>query len=263
MTILGDRKQAYSLPLELSQDYATVHVTIEGKQIPLLLDLGGFSTIALSDSVLSTLSVKFAGTRSYDDAYGNSHKVRNYVVPSAELGTLRLENIEGTEQHTDLARPGRVPTGYLGIRFLRSFARVIFDYPHSRLILLRDTVLPADYRALRWTSIPYYGDEVRSHASMDSVDLEFLWDTGASHSVLTNKAFNRVKQNRKKALGENGGYLFYEADRLQIGALETGPLSLVLLDLPEPGVDAILGHNFFGDHIVMIDFESSTIGIVN
>jgi len=254
--IESPEKKSIELPIDLSEDYPFVTVNVQGHDIPLLLDLGGFSTIAFGDSILSTLKVEYTGSRSFSDAYGTSFKVRNYVIPSAEIGGLKLKNIEATEIKYNQNMSARAKNGYIGIGFLKKFKKVIFDYPNRKMILLQEEALPSEYQSIAWSSHAMSGSgDVHSKVIIDGKEVEFLWDTGASYSVI----HREVTAPDKIRPFEN--MEAYTATSMKTGNTELGPNDFILLDFSEPDVDGIIGHNYFAKHKVLIDFENRTIGV--
>src|SRR6185312_10536155 len=103
---------------------AYLDVKIGNRKIPVLLDLGHFSTVALPDTMLHSLPIELNGTSTkYTDVFGNTRRMRNYIIPTCEIGNLECAKVEGTAVHSE-EREG----GILGLGFLRKFTAIIFDY---------------------------------------------------------------------------------------------------------------------------------------
>jgi len=252
--IINPSANIVEIPIDLTSGAPLVTVTIEGKNIPLLLDLGGFSTISLTDSILNLLQPEYTGKkREFVDAFGQAFTVRDYILPECTVGSLTLKNIEATEDKFNQRVPTGAKNGYVGLGFLSHFT-VILDYPAKKLVLIKEgESLPKEYQNIEWSFEKFWGMGVRSHLVIDGEEKEFVWDTGASHSIIRSDAVKR-----ERIANESGRPMFY-ANNLEAGTDLIGPLDFIVLDFDEPKVDGIIGHNFFEKHVVIINFDTKKV----
>jgi predicted aspartyl protease len=84
--------------------------------------------------------------------------------------------------------------------------------------------------------------------------LRLIVDTGATYSFLSSD----VAQAASLPIADD----FYETRDFRLGDIAIGPFDFVTVDLHIPGVDALLGYNFFKDHVVCFDGPRSKLTIV-
>ena len=255
-TVDHSSSTTYILPLDLSDGFPHVMLEVGGHRIPALLDLGGFTTIALSDSILNFVEHRITGSRSVDDAYGNTYSARNYVLPKVRIGDLNVRDIEGTEVKHAVEPRSYAKNGYLGWQFISKFKRVILDYSRSRVILSNDESMPNDYRDLHWITTAFRdkGGAV-SNVQLNGVEAEVWWDTGANWCIvdpsLTLPKVDRSYQGNRQ----------FVSPHVRMNGSDLGQLDFYPLDLSGPGTDALIGHNFFAKFIVMLDLERKEISV--
>jgi predicted aspartyl protease len=90
----------------LEQGMAWVNASVQGRPLRLLVDLGGFDTVALVPEELKEIPLTWTGReRTTFSAMGETAKAREYELKEFELGGVRFPEIRGFE---DLLRnPGR------------------------------------------------------------------------------------------------------------------------------------------------------------
>lgn len=244
------------IPLTFSSGIPYVTVEIQDKRIPLKLDLGGFSTISLSDSILRELEVSYSGSRSSSDAFGNNYRARDYVIPEVDIQGLILSNIEGSEHKTYLT-PAKAGNGYIGYGLLSKFKSIVIDYPRKQLILSRDASLPVSYSEQMWTTIPFSDKGgVVAPLTIDGQELSFWWDTGANYSIIYPEFANPEKTRQAS------NARIYTPSRVNFGGKEMKQTEFVVLALTGPGEDGLIGHSFFINHVVLIDFERRMVSVM-
>lgn len=244
-----------TIPLTFAQGIPYLEMEIQGKQIPLKLDLGGFSTIALSDSLLRSMDLVITGSRTSNDAFGNRHTVRDYVIPEARIGGIALSSVEGSEDKSYLA-PDKAGNGYLGYGLISKFKRVVIDYPAKQLTLSWDGSLPARFSGKEWTTIPFDDKGgVVAPMTLDGKELSFWWDTGANFSIIDPDLAIADRTRRQSNVS------IYTPAQISLGGREMRPTEFLALELAGPGEDGLIGHSFFNQHVVLIDFETSTISV--
>ncbi len=233
---------------------AYLDVTIADKTFPVFLDLGHFSTLSLTDSVLATLPISFVGGKtSSSDAFGATVHSRNYVIDTCRIGNLECTAMEGTEFGNTAASPAAGSGGCLGSSFLKAF-NVVFDYPNHRLVLMKDTALPAEYLHYHWSYTPYYesnGNCITTDVTIRGKKRSLLWDTGASFSVIHPDVVG-ASDTEQSVL---------EVDSIGLAGRHFGAIPFVTLAFQEPEADGLIGHNFFFDHAIYLNRVSHTLAI--
>jgi hypothetical protein len=243
--------------LRLDDHLPVVRAVVDGRPVELLLDLGGFDTVALRPEVLEELPVSFVGgTRRWRDARGKLHRSRAYRLGVVEIGGLRLNSVIGHELGSVVEPTLKGLDGYLGLGLLRSFT-VLVDYPSERLVLARPVTGLEVENAAEWPRIELELDDrgIVSRLRGDDRELSFVWDTGYTWSVVKPKAV------RGLATRDEDGQRRITLDSLGAGGAELGPLDLVLFAFRQPPVDGVLGYNLFAERPVLFDFAGAAAGV--
>lgn len=246
------------IPLVLDRGMAWIDVAIAGRSFRLLLDLGGFDTVALSPESLEGMEVSWTGrTRTTFSAMGDVARAREYVLPPMELGGVVFRDLRGTEDLLRGEKRAVKRTGYLGLGLLQRF-NLIIDYPARELVLLWPGVSPpAEYRVEEWPSTEFASgvNGVVGTVEIDGERRRLVWDTGASHCVLKS-GLQRSAPTRKE-----GDYSVCTPRSFEVGGHEFGPVEFFLLDFKQPPADGFIGYSFFGKHAVFVDFRSHRLAV--
>lgn len=246
------------IPLVLDRGMAWVDVTIAGRPLRLLLDLGGFDTVALTPESLEGMSVTWTGrTRTTFSAMGDVAKAREYVLPAVEMGGVVFRELRGTEDLLKGEKRVVQRTGYLGLGLLQRF-NLIIDYPARELVLLwPDVSPPAEYHVEEWPSTEFASgvNGVVATVEIDGERRRLVWDTGASHCVLKTGLQGSAPVHRE------GDYSVCTPKAFEVGGHEFGPVDFVLLDFKQPPADGFIGYPFFGKHAVFVDFRSHRLAV--
>lgn len=244
--------KSWTLPVRFAFNLPVVDVRIGGFTVPVVVDTGSNGTIWLAPEAARRVGVKFTGASScYYDAHGNKFSARSYVIPECSLDGIQLREVEGREFASAAEGDPKIQ-GIIGLGVLRHFC-VIFDWPHAAMELSTGGLSGRDkFRTvpMRWTS---YG--IETHMAIDGTEFEFIWDTGASASILK---FGRVAE---RLLARRERHLIYAPGRTQIGAFSLGPLDFYVKDLEQPPGDGIIGANFFMKHRILLDLETGLLGV--
>jgi hypothetical protein len=249
---------AVRVPLVPREGGPVVDVRIQGKVIPLLLDLGGFDTIALSPEALKDLQVVWTGkTRIVNDALGNTFQSREYRLPDVTVGPWTWSELTGNEFHHRQQIPAALRNGYVGLGLLQRFTLII-DQPRRTLVLLKPgDPVPREYPVDWWIEVPMSvgGSGVQTAASLGRRDLRVVWDTGASHSLLKSGLADPAAVTRR------GNHPVYNSPTFVLSGRDYGPLEFVLMDFREPPADVLLGQNFLETRPVLIDFSRRRLAL--
>jgi hypothetical protein len=222
----------------------------------LLVDLGGASAVTLSPESLERIPhEKTDRTRVFHNARGDHLESRELRVREIALSTLILKDVVGQEQvHAEGFAPP-VEAGTIGLALLREF-RLLVDYGGGELTMTdrrcpaTDPPDPDTWTTARITS---EDDGVVIDAVIDGQERRMVLDTGATYSALQRDA---VPPDR---VAEAGGQEVHAPARVEIGGTAVDDLDFAVVDWPGPGVDGVLGCNFFASRVVRIDFEARTV----
>ena len=244
--------KSWTLPVRFDFNLPIIDIQVGAHTVPVVVDTGSNGTIWLAPKVAERVGARFTGGSStYYDAHGNSYAARNYVLEHCSLDGISLSNIEGREFST-VNDGGPEIQGIVGLGVLRHF-RVVFDWPRAALLLSTES-MPGQgkfrFLPMRWTG---YG--IVTQAGVDGGEFSFVWDTGASVSILK---FGRVAES---LLRKHDGRLLYPAQRVTVGNIALGTLDFVMPDLDQPPGDGIIGANFFMQHRVLLDLEAGVLGV--
>lgn len=226
-----------ALPLRLEAERPYVDLEVNGKRVAVLFDLGAGATVWLESAAAQAAGARYTGDSSaYTDAFGVEHRCRGYVLDACRAGEFVFRDVEGRERAEE--------PNLLGWRLLWPF-RVLVDYPGRRIVLAKGHALPPGVHPETWARVPFRltGSGLVTDVIADGRTLEFVWDTGASRSIL------------KPGRGEP------HAKSFQLAGHEFGPQEFTVLDIAEPPGDGLVGHPFFEQHRVLIDWEAGVLAI--
>jgi hypothetical protein len=248
------------VPLTIERDMPIVELHTQDRALRLIVDLGGADALAITESALAQLDVKWTGgSKRVFDAFGKSSRAREFVLADARLGELDLHNVRGYIIPEERLRQNGLPErldGYVGHGLLGAM-NLLVDYPQQRLVFVpADAPPPIDIS--HWTHSPFeFGTAgVTSRIEIDGRDMKAVWDTGANHTVIRPKRVPPDLPRRTTRFNE-----FATAGSIRIGDRDLGPLDLSLLDFRHPNVDVIMGNNFFAEHAIWFDFANERLAV--
>ncbi len=251
-----------SLPIRLTETEPVVRVEVNGRSYDVLLDVGIGYGLSLFPEQLEQIRGKTqVGTRSggisMDEPIETVRPV--YEVDVVQLGEFRFEKaIVETDFHSDEFRESfteRVgAVGFLGIGYLRDY-QVVIDYADQRVTLDSAGASGDQKSECSGAAVPLiqgqdWGIATKLVTEIGEVDL--VWDTGAPMNVLFRK--------RTAASGIDKA----EGDKLSLSSIqargqEIGPATFEILDWGMPPFDGFIGHDFFAENVVCIDFPNQTL----
>ena len=249
---------------------AFIDIDVGTVKLSLPIDTGhGLGCILLSPTVLDKLDIQYTGrTRENYDAFGQRYESREYLLPNIRIGDLTIAHVNGFELFTRWGDPG-----FIGLPFLRHFNALI-DYLNQRFGLYPQQSLPQFLASTGWTKVKL----ASPHAGLvlplmfNDYDEAFLFclDTGATN-IDQGKHYNLI--NARPHLGkllQQKEFIEPSTDAEVLGKLSTAQfrtasgfpladLDFVLADLEYLKIDGLLGHNFFLQYSVFIDFSTEEI----
>jgi hypothetical protein len=195
------------------------------------------------------------GTSASWDAYGNRFEARDFTLDACRLGEIQIREVRGREYFT--RQPGGPQVdGILGLGVLRHF-RVIFDWPAGRMTLATGPELPTEYAGVVWKDVVMDPSRagISTDVEVDGVNLQLVWDTGASCCVLKPE---RIKQ---PTLLRRGRVDFLLARMVTVADVHTPGVEFAILDLRDPPGDGLIGHNFFMRQRVLLDMRGGRLAL--
>lgn len=241
------------VPLKLKHRLAVVVVKIEGKDIPLLLDSGDQSPLALRQSVIDQIGpARISESFSGQDVKG-IFQAPKYRVSHVQIGEARFDDaIARLDVHSPSNQPVELgQEGLLGTGLFKSY-EVVIDYPHRKMTLVTDNSTstlcqgaPVPFAPLPPNNQPR---EPLTRAETDIGPVALWWDTGAQASVLSRAFLEQLHANLAKDDS-------LTTSKLRLGGTDFGPWRFETreVSLP-PFFNGFLGYDFFARHVVCFDF---------
>jgi hypothetical protein len=253
----ADEHGAVTVPLEIRGNFPVIRARIDGRELPLMYDLGGDSALVLTDEALAMVrTLPVEGTYRFSDAKGNIIETPLFKVSAIEIGDALFTDVTGRADRSDPSyqRTDIGDMGMLGLPFFQSW-KLVLDYPQRRM-----TMIPKDHPApeaagCRGSPVPFLpaweGAPVTT-VDTDVGELTVVWDTGAPVSLIRKQSAARGGANLAESI--------LRSKRFALGGEDFGPLELRLFDYQEPqGTDGFVGYSFFATHVVCIDFPGQRL----
>jgi len=244
-----------TVPLLLADDLPYVKLDVGGQTVTMRFDSGAWdSGVALTTADVERTKVTFTGTTRWQNAMGNVLSARKFIIPEVRLGALVLHDVRGNEVvfAPDYAPPKK--DGQLGFAFLRNYT-VVVDFPGRQLKLYdaAEATLPAECGS-QVAPLEIGAAGLQSVARTNIGTIRVGWDTAAQASMLTPEALS-VPESRY-VLGEP-----HELAEFTIGNVKLGPLKVRSVKVQIPGVQGLLGFDFFNEHVVCFDARRGAVAI--
>jgi len=259
MSVTAPSGAPYSfLNMKVVEHLPQIVLQVGGKEIPLLVDLGGFAGIVLGREIVEDMEVTYTGRLQLSvDARGQPSLSKEFVLPECALGEFRVSGLRGYVA-ADPPEGARavVRNGYIGLDLLKQFG-LIFDYSNRTLVLIRGDRAPAQYFVGDWPVLRMVpsADGVMTTAQTAGRQLRCIWDTGATFSV--------IKPSVARDLGHavEGQAALVQLDEFVLGQRDYGPIEFFPLEFHHPDADCILGYNLFSQHVVGVDFANRQVTV--
>lgn len=247
-----------SVPLKLSQHLAVVTVKIDGMDVPLMLDSGDQSALALRQSVLDQIrAVPVSESFKGQDIKG-IFQAREYRVSQVRIGEATFSDVIA---RLDAHSPSNIPVelgqqGLVGTGLFKSY-QVVIDYRNRKMTLVADRSAST---LCRGTSVPFsplppnnQPREPLTEADTDLGAVMLWWDTGAQASTVSRRF---VVQGHAKLAKDDS----FTSRRLSLGGQDFGPWRFATADLSlPPFFDGFVGYDFFARHVVCFDFPNKQL----
>ena len=244
-----------TVPLLLADDLPYVTLDVGGQPVTVRFDSGAWdSGVGLTTADVERTKVTFTGTTRWQNTMGDVLSARKFVIPEVRLGALVLHDVPGNEVvfAPDYAPPKR--DGQLGFAFLRNYT-VVVDFAGRQLKLYdaADATLPPEC-GTQVAPLEIGAAGMQSIARTNRGTIRVGWDSAAQVSMLTPAALS-VPDSRYVE-GEP-----HELAEFTIGNVKLGPLKVRSVKAQIPGVQGLLGFDFFNEHVVCFDARRGAVAI--
>jgi len=255
---------------------ASTSVEINGKKLPLLVDLGASKEfLSLTTKALQGNKVHFTGNKTCGKSLTGKTCYPDIIISEFKISQFTLHNVHAElidklwGGHTPKKMPGAFQYGIIGLKFLSQYG-VLFDYPHSKLILTKDNHMPYEYQHNNWTTIPFVlqGGITTTTKINDNTPVKLVWDTGAVPSIInSNNTFRSARSNcpgylpypscHKKPYSKLIYTKQFSVDQKQL------PNTWFMLEKLPSSVPftGLVGDNYFRNNLIFIDFKNKTISV--
>ncbi len=272
-----EEEGCYSIPLTYFSfsERAIAQVEIENEKYSLLVDLGAGHPFMLQKRCLDKIQNKtFLGQVRGFDVKGNAYSDNDYQVPFIKIGKICGEDVPIQEKsqefllkgcrlfHLDITDRERKQIEYIdgsiGNTIFQKFV-CLFDFDRSVIYLSKKLdSFDKNCSLEEYTEVPF---ETNSNGFIIlNIETDFglkrmLLDSGASHSILKESHVDKKYASRIEE------HIWHTTSHiLKINGYDFGEWDFFLYEFPDPMgsmFDAILGVDFFKDHIICIDYQNN------
>jgi len=243
-------------------------ITIQGKEIPILLDTGAKkSELSLSSHALKNLNVNYTGKYECFKAVDGKYCEKTFIIPEVKLGSFVIKNVKGIMmsklwggndegfKENEASR-----NGVIGFSLLSKF-NLLLDYPSSKALLVKRGENPIGYDISKWISIPFSG-HFNTRLYLNGELRTISWDTGAIPSVIRKLANDKIIPCPGDApYSKKNGCLSIVSTQLTTEKnvfLPNTWFKIVSLPSYAP-FDGLIGSNFYSENLVYFDFDKQQI----
>jgi hypothetical protein len=250
-----------AVPLRLHGTEAPiVMVRVQGKELPLQLDLGDASSLVLHPEVLAALRTE--PTADTFKGFGMDGQIDTPIVrvDLVELGDLKLSGVAARQDvHDEAFRDSKKTevgtVGFIGVGVFNS-GQLLLDYSRMSLTISLPPTSGTMRNICHGRAVPLIERSwgLMTAVSTDVGELEFGLDTGAPTIVMSRSA-------------ATAAHLATDLDstvfrKFVIGSKNFGHQQIDIWDMPTPtGMAGLIGHPFFLQHVLCFDYPRHTLHI--
>jgi hypothetical protein len=236
-------------------------VRVQGKELPLQLDLGDASSLVIHPEVLSSLHSEPTGKTFKFFSMDGEFQVPIVTLESVEIGALTFRNVDARMDAHDKAflaakKADVGAVGFIGTGLLTS-GQIRLDYQRNSVTIRVPKGADESSNLCRGKAIPFdlnrYGFTTR--VSTDIGELQLGWDTGAPAILVSRSAADTANIPK-----EQDGAV---SQKFVIAGKDFGPQRIEIWDnipLP-PEIAGFVGHPFFQRHVVCFDYPAQQLHI--
>lgn len=250
-----------SVPIRLYGTEAPVVILrVQGKELPLQLDLGDASSLVLHPEVLASL--RSEPTAETFSGFSMDGKIETPIVrlDLVELGELKIADVTARQdvhdeafRHYKKTEVGAV--GFLGTGLFKS-GQIRLDYSRTRLTISLPQSTGAVRNVCRGRAIPIVVNKwgLTTPVGTDVGELQLGWDTGAPTVLMSRSAASAAR------LATDLDSTVFE--KFVVGGKDFGPQRIDIWNIPLPAeIAGLIGHPFFQEHVVCFDYLRLTLHI--
>jgi len=235
-----------------------VIIRVQGRDLPLQLDLGDASSLVLHPEELAALRSQPTGDRFTGFSMDGKIDTPVFRLDLIEIGSLKLRGVtvrqdvhdEGFRKYkrTEAGAVGFIGTGVFGAGEIR------VDYPQKRLAISLPDESKAAKNICRGMRVPLVANQYGRTIPVDT-------DVGALQLGLDSGApANLISRTQATAVHLGADLKSTVFEKLVIGNRDFGPQSIEIWDIPLPTeIGGLIGHPFFVKHVVCFDFAASAV----
>ena len=247
-----------------------VDIRIQDQTLSMGLDLGFRGDLRLDKSWMDQIhSKRLLGTKSMYGFRGNKHTVDVYSIPEIQMGLVTFHRLFLEEENEEFLQSCVLvdgedelfPAGRLGWE-LFSKINILLDLGNKTLFLCDSTgtLEEQGYPINTFAKTPLLLDRGLLEIEVTTFEdpLRCMLDTGASFNFLNSelKEGETIDQFLWNSEAQTELSLF------QISGVDLGPITFHHLPIKLPiHIEAVLGADFFDDHLVFIDFLEKQVYI--
>jgi hypothetical protein len=246
-----------TVPIRLHDTEAPVVVVrVQGRDLPLQLDLGDASSLVLHPEELASLRREPTGDRYKGFSMDGKIDTPLFRLDLIEIGSLKFRGVAVRQDMHDegFRKYKRTVVGAVGFIGLGVFeaGQIRLDYPRTRLTISLPDKSKAAKAFCRGMRVPLVANQYGLTTTVDTDvgKLQLGWDTGMPA--------NMISRTRATAVGLGSDVKDTVFKKLVIGHRDFGPQSIEIWDIPLPTeIAGLIGHPFFANHVVCFDYRAS------
>jgi len=243
------------IPLSFASKLPKVRVEMGDATVMVRLDSGAYASgISLAEKDFGPAHVMVTGTTHWKDARGNELQGRTFVVPELRVGALTVRDVPGTEL---VFAPDAAPAdrdGVLGFAFLRNYI-VAIDFGSAQVrVYPADSSRPPEECAQGRAPLSIVPAGLASTIGTEFGRMRVGWATGATGNMLT-------AQSMKIDVDADPYGRQVRLRNVSLGPVHIPQLSAQVVDLRIPGLDGVLGADFFASHHVCPDVKHRSVSV--
>lgn len=269
------------IPLNFIRGMPIADVKLNGEDVELLIDTGTAKAYTMVYSgILKKISAQYIETvpnQYLMNFRRQRYLYKKYNIQKFSIGQYDLTNIESieypgalffsTNQNSKLLTSA-LNNGTVGIELLKHYS-IIFDYPHSRMIISTSNQYPLDYDVSSWKKFPFEYNQsghVITQAKINNKLFRVTWDTGASLSITSPAMAAQIGTPENCASSDNttldnSHCMLIKTPDFIFGEQNYGSQMFYVTQVVMDNFDISIGSSFFQNHIVFFDFTKKVMAI--